>query len=157
MFPDPATPFLMTQTGDKCRNWAVYVYGGQYSIYGTGFGFGLGSPYNASAYTGFSFWAKVDPSTTRVVRVAFPDKYTDPDGGICDPTTSGSTQCWDHYGKRLTLSLVWTKFTIPFSDLRQGGWGYTAPFDKGSLYGVQFQIPVNAIFGVWVDDVAFVK
>jgi len=28
-------------------------------------------------------------------------------------------------------------------------------FEPNSLYEVDFQIPVNATFGLWIDDVAF--
>jgi hypothetical protein len=157
MFPDPNTGFVPSATGDACRKYAAYVYGTGYVIWGSDFWFGLGSPYNASKYTGITFWAKVDPGTSSVVRVAFPDKDTQPDGNICQTgISSGSTACYDHYGLRVTLSTTWTKYTISFSSLKQEGWGHGGTaFDPASLYEVLFQIPVNATFGVWIDDVAF--
>jgi hypothetical protein len=156
MVPDPANAFTPTDTGDVCRKYAAYVKGTGFSTSGASFWFGLGSPYNASKYTGISFWAKVDSGSTAVIRVEFPDKDTFPDGGICSTSGTGSTSCWDHYGSRITLTNDWKKYTVPFSQLSQDGWGLLATqFDPASLYEVLFQIPVNATFGIWIDDVAF--
>ncbi len=158
MFPDPAGPFTMTDTGDACRKYAAYVHGGPFVDQGAYFRFGLGSPYNASAYTGISFWAKIDSGTSSGLRIAFPDKDTQPDGGLCQANvTSGPTQCYDHYGKRITnIATGWAKYFVDFSSLSQDGWGRLgAGFDPATLYEVQFQIPVDAKFGIWIDDVAF--
>jgi hypothetical protein len=156
MFPDPLTGFVPTDTKDACRKFAAYVAGTGYVIFGSSFGFGLGSPYNASKYTGITFWAKVDPGSSSVVKVAFPDKDTQPDGNICQPNTTGTLACYDHYYSRVTLTTTWTKYVVPFSALKQEGWGHAGTaFDPSTLYEVQFIIPVNATFGIWVDDVAF--
>jgi hypothetical protein len=158
MFPDPMAPFAMTWTGDSCRQYAAYVYGGPFVDSGADFWFGLGSPYNASAYQGITFWAKIDSGTWSGLRVAFPDKDTDPDGGICRPNVAGPTQCYDHYGSRLTLTTDWKKYEVDFTSLSQDGWGLAArAFDPTTVYQVVFQIPVNANFGIWIDDVAFVR
>jgi hypothetical protein len=154
MYPDG--DFVPTQTGDACRKYAAYVYGGGYVDWGSDFLFGLGAPYDASKYTGITFWAKVDPGTLSVVRVTFPDKDTDPAGNLCsDTSTAGTNACYNHYGKRLTLSSTWMKYTVSFSDLTQGSWGRQAPFDPATIYEVQFQIQAGSNFGIWVDDVAF--
>jgi hypothetical protein len=159
MFPNPAGLFTMTDTGDACRKYAAYVYGGPFVDSGATFGFGIGSPYNASAYTGISFWAKIDNGTSPGLRVAFPDKDTQPDGGLCQAGVSGPTQCWDHYGYHMPLpglTTQWTRYTIAFSSLTQDGWGRLgAAFDPSTIYEVQFQIPVDGRFGIWVDTVAF--
>jgi len=151
MYPDPNTGFVPTDTGDVCRKFAAYVAGTGYVITGAEFWFGLGSPYNASKYTGISFWAKIDAGTSPGIRVDFPDKDTDPDGNICQAGT-----CWDHYGYRLTLTPTWTKYTVSFSQLTQDGWGHLGTaFDPSTLYQIEFAIPVNATFGFWIDDIAF--
>jgi len=85
-------------------------------------GFGIGGPYDASKYDGISFWAKID-SGSYGLRVAFPDKDTLPDGGLCEGSAP-ENQCWDHYGYRITnLTTEWTKYTVSFSSLTQDGWG----------------------------------
>ena len=40
-------------------------------------------PYDASKYKGISFFAKKGPGSTGKVRIKFPDRNTDPDGGVC--------------------------------------------------------------------------
>jgi hypothetical protein len=155
MSPDPDGNFTMTDTGDPCRKLAVYVQGSGYALTGVSFSVGLGSPYNASAYRSLTFWAKVDPETTPRLRVSIPDKDTDPDGGICQ--SSGPNLCWDHYGLRETFTTEWAQYTIPFSSLTQNAWGNLGTaFDPASVYQVVFEIPVNANFGIWIDDLAFV-
>jgi hypothetical protein len=156
MSPDPVDPFVPTQTGDPCRKYAAYVKGMGFSDWGANLWFGLGAPYDASKYSGISFWARVDSATSLVLRVAFPDKDTQPDGGICKTNVTGPTACYDHYGTRITLTSSWKKLTLAFKDLSQDGWGLQGTaFDPASLYEVLFEIPVNAAFSIWIDDVAF--
>jgi|GEM_PF-1760859 len=156
MYPDPINLFTPTDTGDVCRQFAAHVKGGGFSDWGADLWFGLGSPYDASKYTGISFWARVDAGTTSVLRIAFPDKDTFPDGGICQTNVTGPTQCFDHYGARKTLGTTWQKYTVSFKEITQDGWGLQgSSFDPSSLYEVLFQIPVNATFSIWIDDVAF--
>ncbi len=155
MFPDPATGFVPSQTGDSCRKYAAYVSGGGYVDWGASFGFGLGAPYDASKYMGISFWARIDQGTSQVLRVAFPDKDTDVNGALCQGNT-GPNGCYDYHGQRITLTSTWTKYTVSFASLTQEPWGRQAPFDPATLYEVQFQIPSGAAaFGYWVDDIAF--
>jgi hypothetical protein len=156
MFPDPAANFEMSNTGDACHQYAVYVKGNGAVLGGSSVRFGLGSPYNASRYDGISFWAKSDSGTNQVVHVAFPDKDTIPDGGLCQPSvSSGPTACWDHFGYRVTLTTTWTKYNIRWSQLAQDGWAKKDGFDVTSIYQVIFQIPVGANYAFWIDEVAF--
>ena len=156
MYPDPVNPFTPTDSGDACHKFAAYVKGAGFSDWGSNLWFGLGSPYNASKYTGISFWARIDAGTKDVIHVTFPDKDTIPDGGICQTNTTGATACYDHYGTRPTFTTVWKKYTISFRQLTQDGWGHQGTaFDPSSLYQVLFQISVNATFSLWIDDVAF--
>ena len=156
MYPDPVGSFTPTFTGDACRKYAAYVYGGPFVLWGASLLFGLGSPYDAFAYDGITFWAKIDAGTSQGLRVAFPDKDTQPDGGLCQTNVTGPTECFDHYGKRINLTTTWTKYTIDFTSLSQDGWGRQGTsFDRRTLYQVLFQIPVNGNFGIWIDDVAF--
>jgi hypothetical protein len=158
MFPPDGT-FPMSPSGDPCRKLAVHVYGGQFTIFGSSFLVGLGGPYNASAYRGITFWAKAAPSTSNVVRVAFPDKDTDPSGGACSTVTMpvvAPNSCWDHFGKYVTFPQSWTKITVLFSELTQLGWGNLATqFDPATLYRIQWDSPVGSTFDLWVDDLSF--
>jgi hypothetical protein len=154
MFPDPAGPFTMTDTGDVCRKLAVYVHGSGFSLWGANVGVGLGNPYDASKYIGIAFWAKADAGTSAEVRVAFPDNDTSLAGGLCTSNPTGPTACGDHFGVRVTLYPHWSKYAVSFAEIRQDGWGrQTEKFDPATLYGILFQIPVDATFGLWIDDI----
>jgi hypothetical protein len=156
MFPDPAGLFTMTNPGDACRKYAAYVYGGPFVDGNPLFYFGIGGPYDASKYEGVSFWAKIDSGSSSGLRVAFPDKDTQPDGGLCQASVAGNS-CWDHYGKHIDITTTWTKWQVSFNELAQIGWGRAgAGFDRSTIYEVQFQLPGNEKFGVWIDDVALV-
>lgn len=155
MFPPDGT-FPMSNTNDPCRLLAARVYGGQFVLWGSSFYVGLGGPYNASAYHGISFWAKYGPNSTNLVRVAFPDKDTDPTGGLCNPTAGSANGCYDHYGKSIVLQPTWTKVTLRFTDLTQQGFGNLASqFDPSTLFRIEWDIPAGAMFDIWVDDIAF--
>jgi hypothetical protein len=157
MYPDPVNPFTPTDTGDPCRKYAAYVKGSGFSDWGANLGFGLGSPYNASKYSGFTFWAKSDMAN-QSVRVSFPDQDTQPEGALCQANTTGATACHDHYGKYVKPNSTWQKYTVTFKELAQEGWGRQATsFDPSTVYEVLFQIPATADFSLWIDDVAFIK
>jgi hypothetical protein len=120
---------------------------------------GLGSPYNAVAdrALGITFWAKIGSGATPNVQVSFPDKDTDPTGGLCDPSSTGATGCYDHFNARLILNTTWTQQTLLFNQLVQDGWGNIAPaFDPTTLYSIQFNVAAGSTFDVWIDDLAFV-
>jgi hypothetical protein len=109
--------------------------------------------YNASKYTGISFFAKKGSTTANgAVRVKVPDRNTDPTGGIC-------TSCSNDFGVDLTLTTTWTKYTIPFSGMtQQAGWGAPRPakIDPTGVVAVQFQVGTTGqVYDIWVDDVTF--
>lgn len=160
MFPATSSAFTMTETGDSCRKKAVYSYGSLFVDWGCNVWVSLGSPYDASKDWGISFWAKVDPGANTSLRVAFPDKDTQPAGGLCDASvSSGPTSCFDHYGKRLiNLTTEWKKYTVSFSELNQERWGRQGTaFDPTSVYEILFQISKIDKFGLWIDDLSFLR
>ena len=161
MVPDPTVAFFVTDTGDVCRKFAVYVHGQTSVDPGSGatFGFSLGSPYDASAYTGLSFWARIDVGTNPPLRVAIPDEDTDPRGATClTGGTDPNLSCWSHFGARFTINTTWTKYTVPFASFTQDPWGFqAAEFKPAAIFSVLFQIGENDTFGIWIDNVAFTK
>ncbi|WP_437642591.1 CIA30 family protein [Sorangium sp. So ce854] len=157
--PDPEgtgeTPFTMTAL-EPARGQSMYAarsWGSGFETWGAGFGFDLNSPegakapYDASAYTGITLWAKGTTSAT----VMISDPGTDPEGGVC------TDEC-DKWQKSLALTEEWQQFTIPFADLKQGGWGTPAgtdQIDATKLYSIQFQVGTDPEFDVYIDDLAF--
>lgn len=120
-----------------------------------GMGFNLTDPkgqFDASAFTGISFYAKTGSGSVKAVRLKIPDANTDPDGKVC-------TECFNDFGADLTLTDQWKQYRILFSDMTQmEGWGAPHPksIDKSKLYALQFQVnSPGADYDVWVDDVAF--
>jgi hypothetical protein len=157
MYPSPDAPFFMTKSTSVCFGNAVAVMGGPFTDWGANFGFGLGSPYDASRYAALSFWARVDPGTSATIRVGFPDRNSHPDGGLCVANASDANGCWDSHKARRQLTSNWAKYVISFSELRQDAWGYQGPFDPSTLFGVTFEIPANGVFSIWVDYVTLVR
>jgi hypothetical protein len=155
MVPDPNTTFVSTDTGDPNWKYAVYVKGSGFTSQGSSVSLGLGAPYDASKYTGISFWAKSDAGST-YARVQFPDKDTDLDAGLCTMSGPASTMCYDHYGYRFQFAPGWNKYIIPFKNLSQDGWGRKGTaFDPSTLFEIIFLFPANSSYAVWIDNLAF--
>jgi hypothetical protein len=116
-------------------------------------------PYDAHIRTGLTFWARIGDTSTNKVRFAVSDKYTRPEGGICDPNaTTGPTVCYDTAGVDLTLGTTWTQFQIPFAGLGQRNFGekeaQMGP-DPGAIYTIDFNFYPNTVFDFWLDDISF--
>jgi len=164
--PAPMMPFpytMITGTPPTTTTMAAMMSGMGFTTYGAGMGFDLNdpggtatkAPYNASMYSGITFWVMGSASGTGMVRFNVPDKYTDPSGGIC--SGSAANQCNDHHGHVLTLTSTWTQVTYTWAELTQQGYGYVeANIDTSALVGIQFQVGnPTGTFQVWVTDVAF--
>jgi len=142
---------------------AAMMSGMGFTVYGAGMGFDLNSAggaaakgsYNASAYSGISFWAM--GSAGGVVRFNVPDKDTDPSGGVCSGT--GANQCTDDHGHTLTLTTSWQQFSFTWAELTQQGYGYVeASIDTAALVSMKFQVnSPTGTFDVWVTDIAFTQ
>jgi hypothetical protein len=70
-------------------------------------------------------------------------------GGTC------TEQCGDSYGKVVDLYPAWKQVTIPFTDLSQLGLGTWARWLPKRLLAIQFLIPCEGAFDLWIDDIAF--
>jgi hypothetical protein len=161
----PVGLFTPAAPGRDGSGFAARMAGSGFTDWGAGMAFNLDDPgdgkggparmaYDASAYQGVALWA-MSPMPTKL-RVSFPNKDTDPQGGVCNAMKD---QCNDHFGVDLALGTEWQQFVIPFSSLKQDGWsGVTvAKFDAQSVYGIQFQVPPSHAFDVWVDDIGLVR
>jgi hypothetical protein len=152
--------FQMAAGGANGSKYAAHMTGkmatkGDSVWAGMGFNFADPKmPYNATAYKGISFQAKMGPGSTEKVHVTLADVNTDPDGKVC------KDKCYNHFGSDITLTDKWTKFTILFSAMtQQPGWGEPRPpsIDVSKLYGMQWaESTAGASFDVWVDDIQFV-
>lgn len=156
--PPAGTKFIMSPGGPKDSQHAARMMGkvsGSGDPLFAGMGFSLTDPkgpYNATEYTGVSFYAKVGAGSTKTVRLKVPDVDTDPAGKKC-------TECFNDFGADLALTDQWKKYTVPFATMKQmEGWGSPNPatIDKSAIYGLQWQVTAQgAAFDVSVDDVQF--
>jgi hypothetical protein len=166
----PAANMFGLSSGGYTSPYGANLSGQGFSTWGLYMGFtlnktlqGVRNMYDASAYVGISFWAKLgpndkctSPAACRLVHLAISTRDTDQQGGIC------TTACSDHFGYWQSLTPNWKKYTILFRQLTQDGWGVPGPaeglkFDAAHTYEVQFQVkPAGTQFDFWISDVAFV-
>ena len=88
----PDNPFTMTaitgrgatslKAGVHCRPWFRRM-GAELLVQLNQKGTSAKAPYDASAYAGISFWAKVSAAHLATVRVRIPDVNSDPAGAVC--------------------------------------------------------------------------
>jgi hypothetical protein len=111
---------------------------------------GRAVPYDATAYGGFSFWAAA-ARTDAGVPFTLPVGVTTMDvawnGGIC------SNDCMDYYRAQVSVGHAWQRFSVRFSELKQGGSGDPVALRRDQLVGVIFW--PDRDFDVWIDDVRF--
>src|SRR6478736_487052 len=138
---------------------ALHLKGKDFVSWGSGFGVDLNNSstsqasaqtYDASAYSGVTFWARAQSLTN--LKVRFPNADTHTAGKIC------STCDHDYYAS-IALSTDWQRYTITFSDLtlEPGGVPIPTAFKASGLVSVRFLFPSTTAYEVDIDDVAFVK
>jgi endoglucanase len=156
--PPAGTKFLMSPGGSRDSKYAARMLGkvsGNGDPLFAGMGFSFMDPkgaYDASAYTGVSFYGKIGAGSTKTVRLKVPDIDTDPAGKRC-------SECFNDFGADLTMDEHWKRYFVPFATMKQmEGWGSPTPptVDKSKLYGLQWQVVAQgASYDVWIDDVQF--
>jgi hypothetical protein len=106
--------------------------------------------YDASRYTGVSLWAKsgsnfgtpisVSVATRAVVATAY--------GGSCQG------YCFDYHALSIVPTTNWVHYLVPWTALRQEGWGTRAVFDEAEIMYVEFGFAASP-FDLYVDDLSF--
>lgn len=120
---------------------------------------------DATAYTGIQFYAIINTANTGA-RLTVGNLYTDPIGGMCktNPAPGDKNGCFDHPGAQLEPGTTWKKYTIPFADLRQLGFGNKSPVDaqfpKNAITLLKWDIGIpstgpTAPWELWIDDLTF--
>lgn len=136
-------------SGSGFMDWGA---GLQVDLNNTGSGASAREPFDASAYTGVSFYVR----GTGELRVEFVTRETSEasQGGTC------AENCYDSHGSKvLALTDEWTLVTLHFADLAQEGWGTPADFSASSLLGFNFKALIGeeagASFDLWLDELKF--
>lgn len=107
------------------------------------------APFDASKYSGISFWAAFGGGNGESFDV--PVGVTTMDnawnGHIC-------TKCMDYYRTKVPLTHDWQRFVVSFASMAQAGWGTPqVPMRKDQMVG--FIIWPLQHFDIWIDDVRF--
>ncbi|HET9930585.1 MAG TPA: glycoside hydrolase family 9 protein [Polyangiaceae bacterium] len=132
---------------------AICISGQGFTGWGGGMGVSLAGEgssrmlYDASPYTGVSFWAR----GSGMFRAMLVDKYSDPAASLC-------TSCYDHFQAPFTPGSEWKQYTFSWKDLKQLGFGEMKPnVCAAGLYALQFQWSGSQPFELCLDDVAFTQ
>jgi len=157
--------------GGRCGSLrALHVTGSGFLDWGATVGVSLnygpndaGTPddraWDASAYRGVTFWARVGETSGNEVRIGISDEYANPAGGLCMIGGGQGKDCYDSFGIDLPrLDTTWRKYKIAFSSLTQRGFGVPSPkgkLDTTSIYHIEFATPAGAVFDFWLDDISF--
>ncbi len=148
---------------DRGSRYALHALGADAKEYG--FGVALRLPQNFDAieagYTGIRFKAKAAKSSKISIKVAIPETLDASFGGSCEPIKSPEKLCNDHPAAGVVVATGgWRDYEVPFSSLKQEGWGVTATPRFDAIAQIHFIFPgpgSNGVkdFDVWLDDVAF--
>jgi hypothetical protein len=153
---------------DGSSQYAFCTKGGGFMVWGAGFGTDLGvtdpattkkTTVDLSAYTGISFWIMRNSGMAGTAKLIVADKNTAEEGGNCTNMAGAmdKDKC-DPYVANVPLSNKWTKQTIKFASLKQGGWGKPSPMFAGNaVYGIQLQFAQLIDFDVCFDQLVLVR
>jgi hypothetical protein len=107
--------------------------------------------YDGMAYGGVSFFAAIgsDGPASLDVPVGITTLDTAWNGGVCAPM-----KCMDYHRTVMTLTPVWRRIAIRFTDLKQQGWG-DPQIALNPLRLVGLIMWPDHPFDIWLDDVRF--
>jgi hypothetical protein len=151
----PEVPIEEIPGGRGDSRYALHVVMEGYTSWGGG-ALGVLDPavgyVDTSQFDGLTLWARGTSWDSRV-EVALGTPETEPvelNGECVDA-------CHDRFKKRIVLEPEWREYFLPWSELRQSGWGTPATFD-GRVMTVFFALGQSsgpAHMDVWIDDVGF--
>lgn len=112
---------------------------------------------DVQSWDGFSFWARRGPASARSLFFSVTDAGTIPSDDTCDEEPEDLVDKCDPYGAGIGLEESWRYFAIPFSDLRQRGFGVpTESLDVRSVQGLSWAAEPGD-WDVWIDDLALYR
>jgi hypothetical protein len=161
--PIPATKI---PNGGRCGSqYAIRIQAGPFTDWGGKLGTQFTKPFDASAWDGIAFWARIAPGSEGTARISLSDQHTDTTYNqslavpYCNPQTTKTVYkdgC-DKYGSYVPMIDNWRYFRIPFSELRQEGWGRQAPtFDVFGILSIELTFKVGS-WEFWIDDISFYR
>lgn len=133
----------------SARSLYISAYG--FSLWGAGAAVPLnasGCSYDAAAQYGLTFYAK--GNGTVWVSVATLRTTPASAGGTCV-----GNGCNDHFQLGFVLSPAWTLRTLPWTSLRQAGWGTWTTFQPSEILYIQFTVGSNSALDLYLDELSF--
>lgn len=148
----PASPDgLVVPGGTRGSKFMVSSYGYGFWSWGAALGIGF-CPYDVSRFHAIRFDVKAGGQRSFFLEVPTFEILGSDNGGQC------TSNCYDYYRSLISLpDDSWYQCTVAFTDLRQAGWGMSAPFDVGAVTGAQFNIETwQAPYDLSIDNIEFV-
>ena len=152
----PLVPTVL-ETARGASTRAIHTFGGPFMTWGALIGTSLatdgerGLEYDLSGYQGMRLWVRsgsTSLSSATSVRLNLPTPGTNAGSGAC-------TVCNDHFGFDVPLTAQWALVEVPFSSLKQHGYGRPALAspDLEHVTSLQLGFGANVAFDLWVDDI----
>ncbi len=131
-------------------------------------------PVPGGPYDGISFWARVvapgsglSPGSGQSLLIQPKESHTDSKypyapqppckDNVGKTNANNTTDGCDAFGSFAILNNDWQFITLPFDEMRQGGWGKKAPyFDTQHLSNLTLGYG-QGIWDIWIDDIAYYK
>lgn len=134
-------------TGEGLRIWGM-VFGFNY----------FDGTRDLSEWEGVSFWARRGSGDSgRSLFFSVFDPLTENRGGCCDSDSEVLSEKCDAYGTGVGLDEEWRHFAIPFSALRQRGFGVaTDGLLTSRIVGFNWAAD-RGNWDVWIDDIALYR
>lgn len=159
--------------GSRCKSrYALHVTTAFLRDFGGTVGrqFSVVEPLDVRKWDGIAFWARRGPGGRNLLKVALPETHTDEHWlvkvkgepmkqPVCayHSVEDDTTQACDKFGAWFRLADDWQLYTIPFSEMRQAGYGKVAPFfDLEHVLGLSFEYQQGE-WDIWLDDVGFYR
>ena len=147
--------------------YALRVVSENLKIYGGALGLNFWmDPHDVREWDGLSFWARTEEGKGQSLFVGVSEKYTDENNGkilfddgepFCLEVTDDDSEKCDRFGVGVGLGTEWRFFTIPFSEMKQRGYGMVAPeLDVTAILGLNMGFETGD-WDFWIDDVAFYR
>ena len=158
----------LTYKGVVSHHAATVATNAGFTNYGDGEGFNvnvsmgtLPQPYDASAYSGFVFWARsLNGALGARFNVMDANTTSPGSGGVCDGGVCNGFFGID-FGKGTWPALTpdWQMYVVYFNELTRPVWAMNDPglvFDPTQMIGCQFQLAEGAAGDIWIDDIYFI-
>jgi hypothetical protein len=129
---------------------------------------------DASDWDGISFWGRISwtesgPAGRNTIRLQVSDELTDQDWVEDHPEADGEPRCetdvsrdmpevgCDKWGAFAGMERTWRFFALPFSEMRQAGWGRSEDHLRvWALKSLGFEYDIG-LWDFWIDDIALYR